>query len=934
MTLLVEDSSKTFIGAGTVGPFTWTWRFFDNDDITAKRISAEGVETALVETTDYTLTGANTYQGGVLTLVEILSVGETLYVERNTPSLQEVDLRNQGDFFPETYEEALDKTVAILQDEGRSGDDSLRYSPPATGVSRVFPAPVAHHLVRFTADALGLESIDVPTLLPGGVVEADLVERVTDIFSLINVSDPDANKAYTVLGFFFTAPESNPKGGGVFTWQEGLNKNLADGTSIVDPATTGGFDGTPSTLTAYFAAQGTGIGNGCWVIIQVAPASATEYATVGANIAGSISLVHAGGSEGTASTSAPIDINTFYRVVIEITTTTSGFVKILFDGTDQIYGDQVDGLYFSTDTILLDGTENNRIMDATTYTLALYTSSVSFSTLSVETDLDWAGTISSIEVAEVVEKPSLIQAVPHDGIEEDYYFGLKHGSRNRNDIAFGDKSALGLKQDDGGGLIGAHNVAVGAKSMMMTEFGDENTAYGTFALQSVEAHNNVGIGYSSLKLCTKGQENTAVGYKSGTNVTTGFKNVFMGFWAGVGVTTGDENVDIGWRSNIAGGNLSKTVRLGSRCGTYLLDGVQNVIIGALAGKSASELATETLNQVTSVGAESNVFGDGSTAFGFQAKVGVEATPADFGIALGANSTVLSDEAIAIGRTSSATGAGSIAIGEGAQTTNSSNCIALGSDAVSGADEGIAIGKSATGTGSRAVSVGGSSSAAGAQTTVVGALSTPAGANNVAVGFRAGNNFNGASNTFLGHTAGIQAVETFVNCTLLGASTDVSASNQVQLGDSATTTFAYGAVQDRSDGRDKTDVKALTDAHIAFFMDIEWRQFRFDYREDYIELVDTGEVDEEGEPIFERVTHEKDGSKARTRFHIGAIAQQVEAAMQKHGIDFAGLQHHAVNGGKDVYTIGYQEFTGIQGEIIQRQQKRLDSIESRLAAAGL
>lgn len=281
MTLLVEDSSKTFIGAGTVGPFTWTWRFFDNDDITAKRISDEGVETALVETTDYTLTGANTYQGGVLTLVAVLAVGETLYVERNSPALQEVDLRNQGDFFPETYEEALDKTVAMVQDKGRAGDNSLRYSPPATGVSRIFPAPVPLNLVRFTADALGLESIDVPTLLPGGVVEADLVERVKDIFSLINVSDPDVNKTYFVLGFFFTAPVSNPKGGGSFIWQAGLNKNIANGATIVDPDNTGGFDGTISTRDAFLNAQGSGIGTGCWVRTESYQVLPSWYGIIG-----------------------------------------------------------------------------------------------------------------------------------------------------------------------------------------------------------------------------------------------------------------------------------------------------------------------------------------------------------------------------------------------------------------------------------------------------------------------------------------------------------------------------------------------------------------------------------------------------------------------------------------------------------------------------
>jgi hypothetical protein len=96
-----------------------------------------------------------------------------------------------------------------------------------------------------------------------------------------------------------------------------------------------------------------------------------------------------------------------------------------------------------------------------------------------------------------------------------------------------------------------------------------------------------------------------------------------------------------------------------------------------------------------------------------------------------------------------------------------------------------------------------------------------------------------------------------------------------------------------------------------------------HRERYIEIIDG-----------ERVEVENDESRAGSRFHVGAIAQQVEEAMKKHGIDFAGLQHHSLKGGQDVYTIGYQEFIGIQGEIIQRQQSRINSIEDRLTKAGI
>lgn len=155
-----------------------------------------------------------------------------------------------------------------------------------------------------------------------------------------------------------------------------------------------------------------------------------------------------------------------------------------------------------------------------------------------------------------------------------------------------------------------------------------------------------------------------------------------------------------------------------------------------------------------------------------------------------------------------------------------------------------------------------------------------------------------------------------NCAGLGFDTRVSADNQVQLGNSNTTTYAFGAVQDRSDARDKIVAGDITDAHINFFNDVEFKRYRLDYRDDYIEIDDDGNV----------TKLDKDGSKARKREHVGVIAQQVEQAMKAHNVDFAGLQHHSQNGGYDIYTVGYQEFIPILGEIVQRQQKQIDELK--------
>lgn len=144
---------------------------------------------------------------------------------------------------------------------------------------------------------------------------------------------------------------------------------------------------------------------------------------------------------------------------------------------------------------------------------------------------------------------------------------------------------------------------------------------------------------------------------------------------------------------------------------------------------------------------------------------------------------------------------------------------------------------------------------------------------------------GYSNTHVGWEAG-DAVTTENNTSCLGNDSQVTGSNQVQLGNSSTTTYAYGSVQDRSDRRDKADVEDL-DLGLKFIEKLRPVSFKWDYREDY--------------------NGDKDGTKKRNRKHHGLIAQEVKEVMDSLDTDFGGYQDHSVKGGKDVLSLGYQEF---------------------------
>lgn len=182
-------------------------------------------------------------------------------------------------------------------------------------------------------------------------------------------------------------------------------------------------------------------------------------------------------------------------------------------------------------------------------------------------------------------------------------------------------------------------------------------------------------------------------------------------------------------------------------------------------------------------------------------------------------------------------------------------------------------------------------------------------------------------TAIGHSSGRYTIAggdltDYDNITCLGYDSRASGDNQVQLGNSSTTTYAYGAVQDRSDERDKADIED-TDLGLEFIEALRPRQFRWDYREDYLESVENEETGEK-----ELVEIPRDGSKKRNRMHQGLIAQEVKEVMDDLGVDFGGYQDHAINEGCDVLSLGYQEFIAPLIKAIQELSARVKDLEAR------
>jgi hypothetical protein len=377
-----------------------------------------------------------------------------------------------------------------------------------------------------------------------------------------------------------------------------------------------------------------------------------------------------------------------------------------------------------------------------------------------------------------------------------------------------------------------------------------DTAFGYLALNALTTGiRNTAFGYNALPLMTTAQSNTAIGHNALASDIVGSFNTAVGSFA-ANSTTGANNIAVGFIALFSNAGGNDNVAIG---------------VGALGTETAASLC---------VAIGSNALALATT--GSQTAVGNASCA---GITTGTRNV----------------GLGQGTLGLGGTTASLNTCIGTAAGAWLNGNNNIAIGDSSMfGTGAAyvvndCVAIG------------VFALETPTGSSNTAVGKAAlFANTSGANNTAIGFGA-LSALTTFSNCTGLGSLTAVTASNQVQLGDASTTTFAYGAVQNRSDVRDKADIHD-TELGLDFINALRPRAFKWAYRE-------------------------RNGKVGR-RQHQGLVAQEVEDVMRKMGVDFGGLQHHAISGGHDVYSIGYTELIGPLIKAVQELAARVLELEGR------
>jgi len=115
MTVSSSTNRVSYSGNGSTTVFAYTFKVFDQDDLTVIIRSADGTETVKTITTDYTVSGVGNDGGGNVTFGTAPASGETVVVLREQDLVQELDLVPNDPFPAEVLESALDKLTFMVQ---------------------------------------------------------------------------------------------------------------------------------------------------------------------------------------------------------------------------------------------------------------------------------------------------------------------------------------------------------------------------------------------------------------------------------------------------------------------------------------------------------------------------------------------------------------------------------------------------------------------------------------------------------------------------------------------------------------------------------------------------------------------------------------------------------------------------------------------------
>lgn len=181
MTISNQTNRTSAVGTNTVGqvvPFSFPIN--DTTDIVVtQRVTATGVESTLLETTNYTVSITGDI-GGSITMVTVVAATAEIHIERDTPNTQQLDLEAGGAFNAENVEDGLDKNTKLTVENSDGLTRALRApATDATTLDMKLPNSIDRASQFLSFDANG-EPVVVSSVAPATATITAFMETLLD----------------------------------------------------------------------------------------------------------------------------------------------------------------------------------------------------------------------------------------------------------------------------------------------------------------------------------------------------------------------------------------------------------------------------------------------------------------------------------------------------------------------------------------------------------------------------------------------------------------------------------------------------------------------------------------------------------------------------------------------------------------------------------
>jgi hypothetical protein len=144
-----------YAGTGSLVALPFAFKVFAASDLVVQRTNVAGDVATLTLTTHYSVSlnaDQDTSPGGTVTLVTALAVGETAALTSSVSATQPLQLASGGPFLPGQIEDALDRAMIVVQQQGVLGEQTLRVPLGETALILPSADQRANKALLFDAD--------------------------------------------------------------------------------------------------------------------------------------------------------------------------------------------------------------------------------------------------------------------------------------------------------------------------------------------------------------------------------------------------------------------------------------------------------------------------------------------------------------------------------------------------------------------------------------------------------------------------------------------------------------------------------------------------------------------------------------------------------------------------------------------------------------